>query len=200
MMAVRGMAVRGMAVRGMAVRGMAVRGMAVRGMAVRGMAVRRSVALGAVLATAGATTASAAPPAVSEPPPPVVDPASTGAEQEPQPGRKMAIAGTVLIIASAGGYVAMAVGLGIGTNAEADVRALGSLDEVEERRDVMARGRMGNRLAVGAGVASAVLMATGVALVVLGRRKAREADEASVSAVSWLPLPAGAGVQLGGRF
>jgi len=128
----------------------------------------------------------------AEPPPAEADPASTQAE----PGRPMAIAGSVLIMASAAGYIAMAVGLGIGSNADAEVGSLGSSDDIERRREVMGRGQLGNRLALGAGLASAALMATGIALVVVGRRKNRE----STASVGWLPLERGAGLQLGARF
>ena len=128
-------------------------------------------------------------------------PASTAAAAEPAPapqhtpGRPMAVTGSVLIIASAGGYVAMAVGLGIGNESDAQVRSLQAADEVERRREVMDRGRLGNRLALGAGLASVALMATGIALVVVGRRKAEAA-----TSVGLLPLERGAGIQLGARF
>ena len=59
----------------------------------------------------------------------------------------------------------------------------------------MARGQLGNRLALGAGLASVALMATGIALVVVGRRRRAEAPSVGV-----LPLERGAGIQLGARF
>lgn len=134
--------------------------------------------------------------AAAEPPPPS-DAAPGAAEAPPAaPGRPMAIAGSVLIMASAAGYIAMAVGLGIGSKADADVGALGSVGDIDARRDAMDRGQMGNRLALGAGLASAALMATGIALVVVGRRK----NEQRQATVGWLPLQRGAGVQLGARF
>ena len=132
------------------------------------------------------------PAAAAEPPAPAAPAAST----QDRPGRPLAIAGSVLIMASAAGYIVMAVGLGIGSNADAEVASLGSVDDLERRREVMDRGQTGNRLALGAGLASAALMATGVALVVVGRRKARQSE----ASVSWLPLERGAGLQLGARF
>lgn len=153
------------------------------------------------LCTAGLVLSLSTPAAAAEPPPPQAAPAPIEAEPaqpaEPaQSGRPMAIAGSVLIMASVAGYIAMAVGLGIGSNADAELGSLGSADDLERRREVMDRGQTGNRLALGAGLASAALMATGIALVVVGRRKARE----SAATVSWLPLQRGAGLQLGARF
>ncbi len=132
------------------------------------------------------------PAAAAEPP----APAAPAPSSQDRPGRPLAIAGSVLITASAAGYIVMAVGLGIGSNADAQVASLGSVDELERRREVMDRGQTGNRLALGAGLASAALMATGVALVVVGRRKARQSE----ASLSWLPLQRGAGLQLGARF
>ncbi|MGH1343459.1 MAG: hypothetical protein ACRBN8_18005 [Nannocystales bacterium] len=132
------------------------------------------------------------PALAAEPPTPQVEasPAQTS------PGRPMAVAGSVLIMASAAGYIAMAVGLGIGSNADAELGSLGSSDDIERRREVMDRGQLGNRLALGAGLASAALMATGIALVVVGRRRAQEHR----ATLGWLPLERGAGLQLGARF
>ncbi len=144
------------------------------------------------LSAASLVLSLSAPAAAADPAPPEPAPAPSRAE----PGRPMAIAGSVLIMASAAGYVAMAVGLGIGSNADAELGSLGSSDDIARRREVMDRGQLGNRLALGAGLASAALMATGIALVVVGRRKARE----STATVGWLPLERGAGLQLGARF
>lgn len=133
------------------------------------------------------------PAAAAEPPPPQ---AKSTESADTRPGRPMAITGSALIMAGAAGYIVMAVGLGIGSNADAEVGSLSSVDDVERRREVMDRGQLGNRLALGAGLASAALLATGIALVVVGRRKARE----NSARVGWLPLERGAGVQLGARF
>ncbi len=113
-----------------------------------------------------------------------------------RPGRPLMIAGSVLIVASAGGYIAMAVGLGMGNNADAGVRSLQSSEDLERRREVIDRGELGNRLALGAGLAAAALMATGIALVVVGRKKAADRR----AAIGPLPLERGAGVQVGARF
>lgn len=108
----------------------------------------------------------------------------------------MAITGSALIMASVAGYIVMAVGLGIGSNADAELGSLGSVNDIDRRREVMDRGQLGNRMALGAGLASAALMATGITLVVVGRRRARE----SAPTLGWLPLERGAGLQLGARF
>ena len=142
------------------------------------------------LCAASLVLSLSAPALAAEPPPPEAVPSQA------QPGRPMAIAGSVLIMASAAGYVVMVVGLGVASNADAELGSLGSSDDIERRRDVIDRGQLGNRLALGAGLASAALMATGIALVVVGRRRARE----STTRVGWLPLERGAGVQLGARF
>lgn len=149
-------------------------------------------ALAVALATPSAVYAADPPPPISAEAPP-----SASAETRPgRPGRPMTIAGSVFIMASAGGYIAMAVGLGMGNNADNEVRSLGAAEDLERRREVMDRGELGNRLAIGAGVSAAVLMATGIALVVVGRRKS---DVPRVSAGP-LPLQRGAGLQLGARF
>lgn len=118
------------------------------------------------------------------------------ASAQTRPGRPLTIAGSVLIMASAGGYIAMAVGLGMGNNADAEVRSLQSSEDLERRREVIDRGELGNRLALGAGLAAAALMATGIALVVVGRKKAADRR----AAVGPLPLQRGAGLQVGARF
>ena len=143
---------------------------------------RSALALGVALALAAPANVQAAEPA----------PQQTAS----RPGRPLTIAGSVLIMASAGGYIAMAVGLGMGNNADAEVRSLQSSEDLEQRREVIERGELGNRLAVGAGLAAAALMATGIALVVVGRKKAAERR----TAIGPLPLQRGAGLQLGARF
>lgn len=147
-------------------------------------------------AAASLVLSLSAPAAAAEPPPPEALPQAAPAQSQDQPGRPMAIAGSVLIMASAAGYIVMAVGLGIGANADAELGSLGSVDDIGRRREVMDRGQLGNRMGLGAGLASAALMATGIALVVVGRRKARH-NEATLG---WLPLERGAGVQLRARF
>ena len=143
---------------------------------------RSALALGVALVLAAPANVQAAEPA----------PQQTAS----RPGRPLTIAGSVLIMASAGGYIAMAVGLGMGNNADAEVRSLQSSEDLEQRREVIERGELGNRLAVGAGLAAAALMATGIALVVVGRKKAAERR----TAIGPLPLQRGAGLQLGARF
>ncbi len=123
------------------------------------------------------------------------DPPPPQAASKPN-GRPLTITGSVLIMASAAGYVVMAVGLGMGNNADSQVRSLGGTDDLERRRDVMDRGELGNRLALGAGLASVALMAAGIALVVVGRRRSKT-PRASAGV---LPLPRGAGVAASARF
>lgn len=143
---------------------------------------RATLALGVALALATPSNARAA-----DPPP---------ASSETPPGRPLTIAGSVLIMASAGGYVAMAVGLGMGNDADAEVRSLQSSEDLERRREIIERGELGNRLALGAGVAAATLMVAGIALVVVGRKRAAQQR----TAIGPLPLRRGGGLQLGARF
>ena len=91
---------------------------------------------------------------------------------EHPPGHGMVVAGVTLIVASAAAYVAMAVGLGVGNDAEERLPSLRGRDDIDERRDVIARGQLGNRLAIGAGVTAATLMVTGVPLAIVGRNRA----------------------------
>lgn len=143
---------------------------------------RATLALAVALTLAAPSNAAAADPAP--------------APAETRPGRPLTIAGSVLIMASAGGYIAMAVGLGMGNNADAEIRSLQSSEDLERRREVIDRGELGNRLAIGAGLAAAALMATGIALVVVGRKKAADRR----AAIGPLPLQRGAGIQVGARF
>lgn len=139
---------------------------------------------------AAALAAALAVPAPKAPPPS----AATPSPAQARPGRPMMIVGSALIITSIAGYVAMAVGLGMGNNADSQVRSLQSVDDLERRREVMDRGRLGNRLALGAGLASAVLMGAGITLVVVGRRKSSQRQLVAMS------LPQGAGLTLRARF
>ena len=78
----------------------------------------------------------------------------------------------IAVCLGAAGYVAMIAGLGLGANADTNITPLGARADIERRRALLERGQLGNRLAIGAGVAAAVAMATGIALIVIGRRRA----------------------------
>jgi hypothetical protein len=119
-------------------------------------------------------------------------------ERARPPGHPMVVAGVVLVVSSVVGYAIMAAGLGIGNRAEQDVASLTGPDDIERRREVLERGRLGNRMAIGAGVSSAALMAVGLPLVFVGRRRAQRS--LSESRVSFSPLRGGAGLSWRVRF
>lgn len=129
------------------------------------------LATAAPSAEAPAMPAESPAPAVlrtESPPPPRAQ-----ADSLPPPRRPpLVIAGVATISLAAAGYVAMIAGLGLGANADANVAPLGAREDIGRRRELVDRGQLGNRLAIGAGVAAAVAMATGIALVVVGRRRA----------------------------
>jgi hypothetical protein len=108
------------------------------------------------------------------------DPPPASSLRRPE-GHGLVVGGVALVCTSLAGYVAMIVGLGIGSGAESRIAPLYAEEDIERRREFIERGTMGNRLAIGAGVSAAVLMATGIALIVVGRRRAI-ADRAQVGA------------------
>lgn len=81
--------------------------------------------------------------------------------------------GVAAIVAGAAGYVAMIVGLGIGAAAESDLAPLRGRDEIDRRRDLVARGQLANRLALGASISGGIVLAVGIALVAVARRRGR---------------------------
>ena len=119
------------------------------------------------------------------------------AKQRPR-GHGLVVAGVVLVSTSLAAYIATAVGLGIGNRAENDLRPLRQEDDIDARRDVMARGQLGNRLALGAGISALVLMGAGIPMIVIGRRRAKE-DEARARIVA-APTATGGGASLLLRF
>ena len=131
-------------------------------------------------------------------------PSETPSESSPrpqrQPGDRMVQAGVGVVVASLVGYGLMAAGLGIGNRAENDLRPLSGRDDIERRREVLARGQLGNRLAIGGAIAATAAMAVGIPLIIVGRRR----HQAHVSSHT-LTLRVGGvggpfGLHLRGRF
>jgi tetratricopeptide (TPR) repeat protein len=124
-----------------------------------------------------------------EPPADAV-PAETGS---PKPGRPLVITGAVLLGVGAVGVGLMAAGLGIGAGAN----DLGGLDDadIEGRRDQFSRGRLGNGLAFGGGIAGGAFAVTGAVLLGLGMAKNKRAPKAT----AWVGREGG-GLSLAGRF
>ncbi|MCA9718720.1 MAG: hypothetical protein KC468_28890, partial [Myxococcales bacterium] len=103
--------------------------------------------------------------------------------------------GAGLIVVGGAGLGLMAGGLVIGSQAN-DISELGPLD-LQEREDQFARGRTGNALAIAGGVVGGVFLATGVALLVVGKQKQQRSARAALTPALG---PGFAGLQLTGRF
>ena len=99
-------------------------------------------------------------------------PSEASQQRERPDGHGMVVTGVSLIVVSVLGYVGLAVGLGLGNAAEADLRALQGPEDLQRRRDLLQRGRIANGVAIGSGAAAAALMAAGIPLVIVGRRRA----------------------------
>lgn len=148
-----------------------------------------------VASEASSEAASEVPSATSSEPSPEPSPRS-----QRQPGDRMVQAGVGVVVASLVGYGLMAAGLGIGNRAENDLRPLSGRDDIERRREVLARGQLGNRLAIGGAIAATAAMAVGIPLIIVGRRR----HQAHVSSHT-LTLRVGGvggpfGLHLRGRF
>jgi hypothetical protein len=116
----------------------------------------------------------AAPPAQPLPEPVVVPPPPTPIEVDPR-NYRMVLAGDILIGLSAGGMITMAVGLGIRSDAVTQRQALTVSDDpdLDAIARQSARIETGVQLAISGGVAAAVLLSSGISLVVVGYRRER---------------------------
>ncbi|MEM9457678.1 MAG: hypothetical protein AAGF11_26095 [Myxococcota bacterium] len=127
----------------------------------------------------------------------------TAPRSERQPGDRMVQAGVGFVVASLVGYGLMAAGLGIGNRAENDLRPLWGREDIERRREVIARGQMGNRLAIGGAIAATAAMAVGIPLIIIGRRR-HQAHASSATLTLRVGGAGGAGGSFGlhmrGRF
>ncbi len=124
-------------------------------------------------ARAAPTTAAEAPP----PPRPVAHPSGLS-------GRRLAMqrAGVAAVMLGAAGWVATIVGLGLGSAADSDIAPLRARDEIDRRRELLDRGRLANRLALGAGISAGVMLALGVTLLAVARRQRSRTTAAQVRA------------------
>jgi hypothetical protein len=126
------------------------------------------------LAAAPSSAETAGP--QSSPPPPVVVPPPPPAPVEVDPRNyRMVLAGDILIGLSGAGMITMAVGLGIRSDAVTQRQAQTvadqpDLDEIERQAR---RIETGAQLAITGGVATAVLLSTGISLVAVGYRRER---------------------------
>ena len=119
------------------------------------------------------------------------------AKTEREPGDRMVQAGVGVVVAGLVGYGLMAAGLAISSQAEDRLRPLGEREDIEARREVLARGRLGRRLALGGAITATAALAVGIPLIVVGRRR----HESSAVAVVMVGGGAGGfGLRIRGRF
>jgi hypothetical protein len=120
-------------------------------------------------------SALAAPPQPAAPESAVVVPPPTMIEVDPR-NYRMVLAGNIVIGLSGAGMIAMAVGLGIRSDAVTQRQALTVSDQPD--LDAIARQarriETGTQLAITGGVAAAVLLASGITLVAVGYRRERQ--------------------------
>lgn len=120
-------------------------------------------------------------------------PARAAEGRERRPGDRMVAAGVGVLCGGVAAYALLAAGLALGNRAEQDLTPLVEQADIERRRDLIARGRLGNRLAIAGAVVAAVAMGVGIPLVVIGRRR----HQASLAIH---PSPAGGALSLRVRF
>lgn len=130
-------------------------------------------------------------------PAPAPVPTQEAPPARPLPGDRMVQAGVGITIAGLLGYGLMAVGLSMGSRAESELLPLTDRDDLDARRDVLARGQLGNRLAIAGAITATASLAIGIPLIIVGRRR----HEASMRATVMLGgLGSGMGLRLRGRF
>ena len=111
---------------------------------------------------------------------------------------RMVQAGVGVVLAGVLGYALVGVGLAIGNRAEGDLFTLAARDDIDRRRDVLARGKRGNQLAIGGAIAATAALAVGIPLIVIGRR--RHEAVTSRTAVMMTGGAEGLGLRVQGRF
>jgi tetratricopeptide (TPR) repeat protein len=121
-------------------------------------------------------------------------PASGPGDSPPEPGRSLVITGAVLT--AVGGLALGASGYGMAAGAQANDISDVDPTDIDERRTQFDRGRSMNTIAIAGGVSAGVLIATGVALIVVGKKKGKESR---VALTPWL-APNGGGLVTRARF
>lgn len=109
----------------------------------------------------------------------------------------MVQAGVGVVLAGVLGYALMGVGLAIGNRAEGDLFTLAAREDIDRRRDVLARGRRGNQLAIGGAIAATAALAVGIPLIVIGRRRHENPSRTTVMMTGGAE---GLGLRVQGRF
>lgn len=128
-------------------------------------------------APTAATPEPEAEPAARVPPPRLSSAAPPASDPGPQivtaPRSGASVAGAVFIALTAAGWVATVVGLSMGEGVDDALQPLRGRDDLDRRRELLRRGALANRLAIGAGVAASVSLVTGIVLMAIGRRRER---------------------------
>lgn len=122
----------------------------------------------------------------------------TGSHGDRRPGDRMVKAGVGVVVAGVLGYVVMAAGLAMGNRAQGELFSLPGRDDIDARREVLARGQLGNRLAIGGAIVATAAMAVGIPLILIGRRRHEAASPRATVMVSG--GAAGLGLRVVGRF
>lgn len=112
----------------------------------------------------------------------------------------MVIAGVSLLGAGVASYVGLGVSAGIANHADTSLRYLDEPGEEEEREEALQRRDMARGAAIGTAVAACALVATGLALVIVGRRRAIADLQQRQRAARSLTWGVGQGLFLSGRF
>ena len=94
------------------------------------------------------------------------------------PRRTLQHVGVAAMVLGAAGYAVMVVGLGLGQAAQADLTPLRGRAEIDRRRELLARGRSANQLALGAGVSGGILLVAGIVMIAIARRRGRSSRAA----------------------
>ncbi len=138
------------------------------------------------------------PPAVPvAPPAPVLVPPPPPQPIEVDPANyRMVVAGDVLVGLGGVAFIVMAVGLGVRADAKTqrDAQTAAEQPDQAERDRQQRRLETGVGLALGGGIAAAVLIGTGVGLIAGGRARERRRREALVHVPLPWSSPRGAGL------
>ncbi|MCA9657420.1 MAG: hypothetical protein KC486_03690 [Myxococcales bacterium] len=139
-----------------------------------------------------------APDEVEPEPEPVTEPAAAD-DGDARPGRALMISGGVLLGLGAASLGVATYGLVWGDRVDARGEAAKDAgnDDVDFYRGLLDEGTTANRLALGAGIAGAVLVGVGAGLLGVGAAKSRKRRD-----VAWVPLGlvGGGGLQMNLRF
>ncbi len=134
------------------------------------------------------------------PPPVVITTPSEPIDRDLNPGRPLVLAGGVVTgLGAVTGLVGLLGGLlAAGANDISDV----DRDDLQEREDRFAVGRAGNAMVFVGTIGAGVLLPTGIALIVVGAKRNKQARQRSAAIPRLTPSlgPNGAGLTFSGRF